>query len=57
MATMPWLTIASASTIAVQQRKRPVSIERTRSPNPRTIRLRAIENENSPAIVDFRLPP
>ena len=57
MATMPWLTIANASTIAVQHRRRPVSIERMSRPNPRIIRLRAIENENSPAIVDLRLPP
>ena len=57
MATMPWLTMARARTMAAQLRYRPVCIAFASRPSPRTARLIAIENENSPAIVDFRLPP
>ncbi len=57
MATMPWHTIASANTIAAQLRNCPVRIPLARSPRPTIISDRAMENENSPAIVDLRLPP
>ena len=57
MATMPWQTMASANTMAVQLRYLPVRIPAASSPRPSIIRLRAMENENSPAIVDLRLPP
>ena len=43
--------------MAAQLRYLPVRIPAASRPRPRIIRLRAMENENSPAIVDLRLPP
>ena len=57
MATMPWHTIARASTMAAQLRNCPVRMPLASRPRPSIISDRAMENENSPAIVDLRLPP
>ena len=55
--TMPCDSIASASTIAAQLRYLPVSSPRANRPRPSMANDSAMENENSPAIVLFTLPP
>ena len=57
ISTIPCDTAASDSTTAVHTRKRPVRSPLASSPSPTTASVRAIENEYSPAMVDFTLPP
>ncbi len=57
ISTMPCDTAASDSTTAMRTRKRPVRRPLASSPKPTTASVSAIENEYSPAIVDFTLPP
>ena len=57
ISTMPCDTAASDSTTADQTRNRPVRIPCASSPSPSMASVSAIENEYSPAIVDFTLPP
>jgi hypothetical protein len=54
---MPCEQHAAASTTDVQTRYLPVRRPADSSPSPRMPSDSAIENENSPAIVDLRLPP
>ena len=57
ISTMPCDTAASDSTTAAHTRYRPVRKPFASRPSPSTPSVSAIENENSPAIVDFTLPP
>jgi len=57
MSTMPWLSAASASTIAARATCVPSSTARMNRPNASSVRLSEMEKENSPAIVDAMLPP
>ncbi len=57
ISTMPCEQHAAASTTAVQTRYLPVRRPADKRPSPRMPSDSAIENENSPAIVDLRFPP
>ena len=55
--TMPWDTQAAAISTEAHTRYLPVRRPAASTPSASTASDRAIENENSPAIVDLRLPP
>ena len=57
ISTMPCDTAANDSTIAAETRYFPVRSPAASRPRPNIASVRAIENEYSPAIVDFTLPP
>ncbi len=57
MRTTPWHSAAKAVTTAASIRRSPVYIPWANRPNPIIANVSAIENENSPAIVEAILPP